>query len=96
MRVTYYAILGAAFTGIFYGKLAARVNSNLNWENKELLKYAVSTGRSMRVLLSQPSQTVLTQHLVSVELDCSDLLEHGVTSVFWSKMNIDNSGKISM
>lgn len=79
---------------MFEGRSAAEINSKLNWNNGELLDYAATTGGSVRVSITEPSQTILTQHGVAVQLDCASLLkdEHG--SVTWGKKNINNGGRI--
>ena len=86
----------AEFT-IFRGKEALEIDSQLSWSNADLLDSAAKTGQSVTVDLITSIQTVLTQHNVAVQFNCSALLaSHGGknANASWSKIQLDNEGKI--
>jgi hypothetical protein len=80
---------------VLQGNASAEIRSHLNWNNSELLDYAALTGESRRVAVTESAQTIITQHRVTLQLDCGFLLENGSGIVTWAKEGIDHNGELS-
>ena len=98
MLFLFTIIIGYAEFTIFRGKEALEIDSQLSWSNAELLDSAAKTGKSVTVDLITSIQTVLAQHNVAVQFNCSALLlaSHGGknANASWSKVQLDNEGNI--